>query len=274
MSKSGWKVIYDYVRCRHLSEFGFDNVKVTHVWTQDPKISYNISKSCLVPNIVNDLTDLIGKVDGILILRDDYENHYEMSKIFLNENIPVFLDKPLTLKKQELEYFKKYISNGMLMSCSGFRFAREIDQLKISLSSVGKIKKIQGYVMNDWDKYAIHIIEPIITIFKSLPKSINSISEEKDSFIIKLENGQSFQIDSLGKAPKTFQIEIRGELLKTSVEIIDNFTAFRRTIWEFIEMVKSKKPPINADETINMMKVIIAAKISKSQQREVLVSEV
>lgn len=33
MARSGWEVIYDYVRKRHASEFGFDGVQVTHAWT-------------------------------------------------------------------------------------------------------------------------------------------------------------------------------------------------------------------------------------------------
>ena len=63
-----------------MSEFGFDGVRVTHAWTQDNEITKRLSKACLIPNIVDNLSDLIGKVDGVIIARDDYENHFEMAK--------------------------------------------------------------------------------------------------------------------------------------------------------------------------------------------------
>ena len=71
---------------------------------------------------------MIGKVDGVIIARDDL--HYKLSKIFLNNKIPVFIDKPLTLKIRELRYFKKYLNKGLLMSTSGLRFADEINFIK------------------------------------------------------------------------------------------------------------------------------------------------
>ena len=46
-------------------------------------ISEKIAKTCYIENIVQKYEDMIGKVDGILLARDDAENHLEMSKPFL-----------------------------------------------------------------------------------------------------------------------------------------------------------------------------------------------
>ena len=68
---------------------------VSHIWTQDIKISRHIAKTTFIPNVVSNYEDMIGHVDGILLARDDAENHLEISKPFLMAGIPIFIDKPL-----------------------------------------------------------------------------------------------------------------------------------------------------------------------------------
>ena len=62
MKNSGWDVIYNYLKIRHASEFGFDNVQVTHVWTQDPEQTKKIAKASRIPNIVVDMMDMVSEV--------------------------------------------------------------------------------------------------------------------------------------------------------------------------------------------------------------------
>ena len=56
MKNSGWDVIYDYLKIRDASEFGFDNVQVTHAWTQDPEQTRKLARASKIPNIVVDMT--------------------------------------------------------------------------------------------------------------------------------------------------------------------------------------------------------------------------
>ena len=46
--------------------------------------------------------NLLGKVDAVIIARDDYETHFPMSQPFLEAGLPVFVDKPLSLEISEL----------------------------------------------------------------------------------------------------------------------------------------------------------------------------
>ncbi|MFM9242221.1 Gfo/Idh/MocA family oxidoreductase, partial [Legionella pneumophila] len=79
---------------------------------------------------LDDYEEMIGKIDLVFIARDDYQTHYKMAKPFLEHGIPVFIDKPLTLNIDELNYFEKYLNNGLLMSTSGMRYAQELDLLR------------------------------------------------------------------------------------------------------------------------------------------------
>lgn len=274
LANSGWDVIYNYIRQRDPSEFGFENVKVTHAWTQDDDITERLCEACLIPKKVSSLKDLIGSVDAVIIARDDYENHFNMAKLFLENGIPVFVDKPMTVNVEELKYFKDYLESGQLMSCSGFRYAKELDEIRAKIFEYGKIKLIRGTVINNWEQYGIHILEAVLSTVDLQPISILPLYAEHTSFMIKLGHSGIFQIDSLGNVPKTFLIDIWGSKNRSSHEISDNFSAFRRMLWHFINSIRSHKPAIPPHETIDLIKLLIAGKIARSENREVFLNEI
>src|SRR6478609_392707 len=135
LANSGWPGIYEYVRRRHASEFGIENWKITHAWTQDPESTKKLCAACRIPNSLADYRDMLDKVDAVIIARDDFENHFEMSREFLEHGLPVFIDKPLSVEVPELREFKPYLEKGQLMSCSGMRFSRELDEPRADLSA-------------------------------------------------------------------------------------------------------------------------------------------
>ena len=45
--------------------------------------------------MVNDYKELIGEIDGLILARDDPQNHWEMACPFIEAGIPVYIDKVL-----------------------------------------------------------------------------------------------------------------------------------------------------------------------------------
>ncbi|MOA43749.1 hypothetical protein D3C78_1659310 [compost metagenome] len=91
--------------------------------------------------------------------------------------------------------------------------------------------------------------------------------------VIKMKDGTCVQIDSLGSIPKAFHIDVYGSKKITRVEIEDNFTMFRRTLWHFFHSIDSRTPEVPADITINAMRILIAGKLSKKEKRRVFIDE-
>ena len=60
------------------------NAKVTSIWTQSKKNSYEISKIVKINHICKNLNEMSKKVDAVILARDDIENHLKMIKIFFN----------------------------------------------------------------------------------------------------------------------------------------------------------------------------------------------
>jgi predicted dehydrogenase len=274
LASSGWPGIYEYVRRRHPSEFGLDGWKISHAWTQHPESTKKLCAACLIPNAVDNYLEFLGKVDAVIIARDDFESHLQMARPFLEAGLPVFIDKPLSLEVSELRAFKPYLEKGQLMSCSGMRYARELDEPRANLAAYGQLKLIRGAIVLSWEKYGVHLLEAILAITPAHPVSVRMLPAEHVSSVILMDDGVLIQIDALGECARTFHIELFGTERMGAFDITDNFSMFRRTLWQFAESIRTGQPAIPADRALEIMRVLIAGRIARKENREVLLDEI
>ncbi|SDK80341.1 Predicted dehydrogenase [Modicisalibacter muralis] len=271
LSEAGWPVIYDYVRCRHASDFGVGDLKVTHAWTQEPS---QTSALCLAANIehaVKSPADMLGEVDAVIIARDDHTTHRYFAEPFLEAGIPALIDKPLTLNKDDLDYFIPCLEAGMLMSCSSMRYAKELDAVKNNISGYGDLRLVRGTIINDWERYGVHLLDAIFPLMKSRPVSVRAVSSNHDSVVITMSDGTPVVIDALHEAPKIFRVEAFGTQKISSHDITDNFSMFRRLLWEFWSMIRHKRPPYSPKCTVDVISTLIAGKQALQSGNEVAI---
>jgi len=274
MKNSGWDVIYNYLKIRDASELGFDNVQVTHAWTQNPEQTKKLAKASKIPNTVVDVDDMLNDVDGIIIARDDYETHFPLAKTFLENGKFVFIDKPLSLDITELRFFKKYLEDGKLMSCAGARYARELDEIRENIGGFGEMKLIRGTVVNSMEKYGVHMLDGIFGVTGFQVRSVTCVQAKHTSMMIKNKDNSLIYIDALGASPKTLQFDFWSDKKRFHAEANDNFSMFRRLLADFIEMMRTRKPTVDPELVINTMKVLIAANLSRKENREVGIDEI
>ena len=146
------------------------------------------------------------------------------------------------------------------MSCSGFRFARELDALRADPNKLGTIRLIRGAVLNTWETYGIHLLEAVLSTLNARVKAVTPLSAQHPSLALTLNDGTLFQLDALGQVPKVFQLDMFGSAVHAQVHLADNFSAFRRTLWHFMEMVRTGQPTIPPHETLHLMHVLQAGR--------------
>ena len=273
LSVSGWPGIYEYVRRRHPSEFGLNGWKITHAWTQDPESTGRLCAACNISHSVRDYREFLGNVDAVIIARDDYETHFEMARLFLEAGLPVFVDKPLSLDLAELTAFKPYLQTGQLMSCSGMRYARELDEPRANLSAYGRLKLIRGAIVLSWEKYGVHLLDAAFGITSARPVSVRMLPAEHAFAAVRLDDGTLVQIDALGECARTFHLELFGTQRIGAFDITDNFSMFRRMLWQFVTSIATGSPAIAPERTLEIMRVLIAGRMSCNQNREVFLNE-
>ncbi|RAR59094.1 putative dehydrogenase [Onishia taeanensis] len=269
MRHSGWPGIYDYVRRRHGSEFGVGDLRVTHAWTQDAEQTAALCRATSIPHAVSSPTDMLGVVEAVIIARDDHASHRPLAMPFLEAGIPVFIDKPLTLDLDELRWFTPYLESGLLMSCSGMRYAKELDAWRAGQIDHGEMRLVRGTIVNDWERYGVHLLDAILPLMPSRPISVSALPAAHDSLIVVMGDGVPVHIDALGQVPAMFRVELMSSHHISCFDITDNFSMFRRTLWAFWRQIVDGHPAIPAVETVDVIRTLIAGKLALQNRKEV-----
>lgn len=272
--ESDWAIIHEYLAEKDPSEFGFDGVEVTHAWTQDPAETDTLCRAAKIPNAAASLPGLADAVDAVLIARDDYETHLEMAEPFLERGIPTFVDKPLALDPDEVAAFEPALRDGLLMSCSGFRFARELDGPRADPAQYGPITLVDGVVLNDWSKYGVHLLDAVFGVLDARPETVTATGTDPTTVTVTTTGEATVQIAALGDAPITFDLSLYGRDGVTRHRLRDNFRAFRRTLWHFFEMVRTGEPAIPPRETLDVIRTVVAGRRSLSSGESVAIADV
>ncbi|MEF8840094.1 MAG: Gfo/Idh/MocA family oxidoreductase [Haloarculaceae archaeon] len=262
MADSEWGVIHDYLREKDPSEFGFEGASVTHAWTQDPAETERLCAAACVPNAVEDLEAMRDEVDAVLLLRDDHERHAEMALPFLESGVPTFVDKPLALDPDDVAALRSYLESGLLMSCSGLRYARELDGPRAALGDYGDLRLVRAAVLNDWATYGVHALDATFGVLDARPVAVRATegTAGQVAATVTMGDGSLVAVDALGDVPPTFEVALYGSERTSRHELRDNFRAFRRTLWHFLETVRTGEPSLAPGETLDVVRTLVAGR--------------
>lgn len=242
---------------------GIPGARVTHIWTQDRALSEHVAKSSLIDTVVDTMEDMIGKVDAVLLARDDPENHRAMAEPFLNADVPLFIDKPLCISHDDLDYFRKQAERGkLLMSCSSMRYASENLAVKQSIHTLGRLELAVATGKKDWKKYGVHMLEGLFALLDD-PKAVSArhISRKsgKDIVYVEFETGLLATVNLFYDITPTFQLSLFGQNGWKLIEYVNSYAMFRDNLIEFVRSVQEGKPRLDFDKTENIIKVLIGA---------------
>lgn len=274
LKESGWTVIHDYLEKRKATEFGIDGLSVDYVWTQNVELSQQIASATKIPNVCVNYIDMLDHVDAVIIARDDWQSHHSIAMSFLSKGKHVFVDKPLSLDIEELKTFKPFLESGKLMSCAALRYAVEFDEYRQSCLSE-KPFFISGTIVSDWERYGVHLLDGIFSgVTFNVESVFSSGTVTPVTSILNCSDGTKISINCLGQTTKTFNLSCYFKEKKASYDMNDNFSAFKRTLSSFRDMIQKNTPMIEPSLTLNIMKTLIAARISQKENRLVYLHEI
>ena len=170
-----------------------------------------------------------------------------------------------------MKFFEKYIYNAKLMSCSGFRFCEELDNIRNDKSKIDDIFFITGNILNDLEKYGIHLIDALSGISNEFHSfySVERTLTKHDQYHIKYKNGKEFMLNCLGDVKKIFNLKLIGNKNIIDLNLNNNFSAFRRTLKNFFYMIEHNVSPIDYSETYNIMNLLnYASKLEKGERKK------
>jgi hypothetical protein len=237
MARCEFPVIPRYLSQRRWPADRIQGMSVTHIWTEHRSVSERVAAASLIPNVVDSSLDMIGSVDGILLARDDAEQHFNFAEPFLRANLPVYIDKPFALSERDaLRLLGAQTFPGQIYSCSALRYAKELTLSASELASIGTIRHIVATVPKDWDRYAIHALEPALMMVpcRGTPTLIRKVSVgQSTSVSVEYTGGVCITIHALGAVAAPISLKIVGDAGWKDLVFLDTFSAFKGALEAF-----------------------------------------
>lgn len=257
MKKCPFPVIYDYLLKEPRENLGIEGARVTHIWAENGEDAEDIAATCSIEHIVASPEDVIGKVDAVIIGEDIGSRHLELARPFIERDIPIFIDKPLTDNEADLAEFTKLFQEGKpILSSSGYRYAREIEEL--DRGSIGRIEFVDCLINKSWEKYGIHAVEGLYQIMGSGVEVVCNLGNEMANVVyIKYRDGRQAVVNVIYDT-RISRYDIVGTGDTKTLVISDSFYMFKRQLQTFVDFVTTRRYPYPPEETIEMIKVIIA----------------
>ena len=252
MADCGFPVIPDYLAQQLWPEASIPQSVVTHIWTQDSAVSQKIAQATYIDHIVENMEELVECVDAILLARDDAEHHIEMSAPFLAAGLPIYIDKPICLSLTDLDrLYQLQQYPGQIFSCSALRYGNEFILTDSERDDIGKLVYIQAVTPKDWDRYSVHIIEPLLHIIGDQGMLVSSerFFQEKHpgdnsqgvcTTYYTWESGLQASVTAMGKLPVPISLRIIGEKGFKDLVFQDAFSAFKAALNDFVDGVIQK----------------------------------
>lgn len=225
----------------------FPGVSVKYVWGETENFARIAMKKGNIPNMVNDPNEMLGKIDALIVDHRHGKYHLDAALPFLEEGIPMFIDKPFCYRKEKGEKFLALArkSNTPVTSYSSVANSFSTMDIKRQINKMGKIKRVISYGPIDLESkyggvffYGPHLIEPLIYIFenKVVKVKVNKIDKTGNANMI-FDDGMMVTI--------IFSKKNRG--WQTFVESDNGFVEVKPNI--------SKKTPTKSDiDMVNMFR--------------------
>lgn len=244
MERCGFPVIPRYLEKQRFPDDAIADARVTHVWTQDVVLSKHVAQAARIEHVADHFTDLLGQVDALLLARDDAETHFAFARPFLEAGVPIYVDKPLALSRAEAEtLIDLQRFPGQLFSCSALRYAPELCLTSVQREAVGPLRCVVATVPKDWDKYAVHVIEPLLQLLPDRGAVVRSQRwsvADRVTLQVEFASGVEAQISTLGAASAPLGFRVFGATGWCDLQFADTFRAFRAALQDFVDGVRAR----------------------------------
>ena len=221
--------------------------------------------------IVDSIDELLDKVDVVLLLSIDGRPHLEQALPVLAAGKPVFIDKPIAGSLADaIEIFRLAKEHNVpCFSSSSLRFAAATLGMRTN-PQVGEVRGCDQYSPcplephhPDFFWYGIHGVEPLFTIMGTGCKSVTRVHTEGQDIVVGVwEGGRIGTLRGIRDSRRGYGSTVFGT---KAIVPGGGFGGYEPLIVEIIKFFKTGKPPVSAEETLEIFAFMEAADESKRQ---------
>ena len=213
--------------------------------------------------IVPSLNDLVGEVDAVVITSVDGRTHLEQAKAVINAGRPVFIDKPMAASLRDvMEIFRlAEQANVPCFSASSFRCSPGLRAVRNGQSTVGDVRRCTAWSPATTEPhhpelfwYGVHGVEMLFTVLGQGCKTVRRVAP--DRVVGRWSDGR----EGTFLAKSGYGAEIEGTNGKWQM---GSENCNEPLMVEVCTFFRTGKPPVSAEETIEIFAFMEAAEESK-----------
>lgn len=267
-------VIPDYLGKQPKETFGIEGAKITHICCtgyEGIERAKHVAKASLIEKVCKNPEDMIGEVDAVICATDNGDEHVSRCKPFLDAGLPMFIDKPLINKEEDLKTFIKWREEGKkFITSSCMRYAKEFEPYYKSTYELGKLMYICSPMSKKWETYGIHAVEQMYPILgKGFVSVQNTGTYEQAQVHLVHESGCRVDIpQGIGMAGAG--ILLIGTKGSNFICCKDSYYAFKKQLDLFVNYLRTGEEPVAFSDSVEMMKIIIAGLKSREEGGRVI----
>jgi len=162
----------------------FQNVEAIGVYSEEPEAMKRLHEEFGVA-MMADYAEAAGKVDGVVITARHGDHHFEYAKPYIESGVPMFIDKPITVKETEAVEFMRCLKASGTRFSGGSSLKQEVLIAELRRDAEEQVggRTLGGFVRAPYQPdseyggfffYAQHLVEMVCEIFGRFPLSVTA----------------------------------------------------------------------------------------------------
>jgi predicted dehydrogenase len=118
-----------------------DGFSVDYIWGETAKFAKDAAEAGRIPNVVKRPTDMLGKIDAVIVDHRHAKHHLPAALPFLKKRLPAFIDKPFSYRAREGRRFLALAKKLKVPVTSFSVIPRQASfaELRKKLARIGKV---------------------------------------------------------------------------------------------------------------------------------------
>jgi len=232
--------------------------------------------------LVSSIPEVCKQVDAVLLLSVDARQHLEQLQPVFAAKKRVYIDKPLAPNlKVAQEIVQVSRQTGVpFFSCSSQRYSKPIIELSHD-QTIGRVNGAMTFgpmpmesYLPDLFWYGIHSVESLYALMGTGCQRVTRLHTEGEDSVVGLwQDGRIGEMRGLRSSPRTYgavvfgskRVALSNNLLEQQTRGGSTVPGYRPLVEQIVKFFKTGVPPVQPDETLEILAFMEAADRSKEQ---------
>lgn len=261
-----------------------EDLRVTAVWdggaVQPAGFAKQFAQEYGVEKVCETLAELVDSVDVGMLLGQDWDLHLERARLFLAAGKPVFVDKPIAGRRRDLDALRDLAerTGTPIMGGSSMRYADPIMALKAARPELGRVYSAYACGPGDFFNYGNHLVEMVAGFFGAGVEAVSYLGDgNTDLFAMEQRAGPPVLLQFSAGVNYTNNPCFLALSTERGVRVAEprgGWEISEALMREFAMFARTGKPPVPLADSLEVVRVVLAAAEARRLGRRVRLDEV